>query len=221
MDFFMRRYFMRFATLTLSHKIPTHKETSEINVRVIKYMSKAMRVKDKLIYILTVISICLSSGANAQELTHEDYKLFTLALDIRKINALDIYSHSLTYNTELSEGLIGSTLVLPHKLGNSFEITTQSIFIYIDPVMVNYFSKNDWAFMIGHEFAHLLNANKDIKTIELEKLCDIHGAKYAIGAGYDLKSYLLTLAKFGDNCSPTHGCMIDRLKNLQNHFKVK
>lgn len=172
-------------------------------------------------YILFVILLNLALVANAQDFDHKDYKLFKLALDIRKINALDIYSHSLSYDAELSEGLIGSTLVLPHKIGKSFEISTKSIFIYIDPVMVNFFSTNDWAFMIGHEFSHLLHAGEELDSIKLEKLCDINGAKYAIGAGYDLNTYLVTLEKFGDNCSLTHGCMKDRRKNLQNHFKLK
>jgi len=172
-------------------------------------------------FILYVILLNIALSANAQIFEHKDYKLFKLALDIRKINDLDIYSHSLSYSSELSEGLIGSTLVLPHKIGKSFEISTKSIFIYIDPVMVNYFSTNDWAFMIGHEFSHLLHARDGLDSIELEKLCDINGAKYAIGAGYNLSKYLVTLKKFGDNCSATHGCMKDRLRNLQNHFKLE
>jgi len=172
-------------------------------------------------YILFVILLNLTLLAYAQDFDHKDHKLYKLALDIRKINVLDIYSHSLSYNAELSEGLIGSTLVLPHKIGKSFEISTKSIFIYIDPTMVNFFSKNDWAFMIGHEFAHLLHAGEELDSSKLETLCDINGANYAIRAGYNLNSYLVTLERFGDNCSTTHGCMKDRLKNLQHHFKLK
>lgn len=172
-------------------------------------------------FLLSLILLNIALTVNAQNFEHKDYKLFKLALDIRQLNDLDIYSHSLSYSSELSEGLIGSTLVLPHKIGKSFEISTKSIFIYIDPVMVNYFSTNDWAFMIGHEFSHLLHARDDIDSISLEKLCDVNGAEYAMKAGYDLSKYLVTLKKFGDNCPPTHGCMKDRLKNLQNYFELK
>jgi hypothetical protein len=175
-------------------------------------MTKRIRWAVSLILLL---SPCWGHG---EKYSHEEHELFYLALDIRKASNLDIYSHSLSFNAESSKGFVASKLVLPHRVGDSFRVTTNAIFIYIDPVMVNFFSRNDWAFFIGHEFAHLLLADSELSGSELEMQCDILGAQYAIEAGYRLGPFVETLRKFGSSGCTTHGCPQQRAENLEAYF---
>ncbi len=177
-------------------------------------------LKIKRISLLLVVFI-ISNGLEAKDYSHTEGELFKLALDIRLINKLNIYSHSLSFNSKSSNGFVKSKLVLPHRVGNTFQILTQSLFIYIEPKIVHLFSRNDWAFFIGREFAHLLLANSGVSGKELEMKCDIAGAEYAIGAGYKLQPFLKTLEKFGSSDCNSHGCPNERVKNLKQYFGIE
>jgi hypothetical protein len=65
-------------------------------------------------------------------------------------------------------------------------------------------SANVWAFIVGHELAHLHVRGGG--TPEAEMAADRLGARFARDAGYDAPRYLRFLVDRPNACSPTHGC---------------
>jgi Zn-dependent protease with chaperone function len=94
--------------------------------------------------------------------------------------------------------------------------------IYVDPNKLNTLSPNTWAFIIGHELAHIhlghtMGMNQSVQN---EFDADRWGAMWAYRAGYNVESFLQYMATEPDICTPSHGCWHDRIRNIKNMFGV-
>lgn len=87
--------------------------------------------------------------------------------------------------------------------------------IFVHPARLMDTSRNTWAFWLGHELGHpLIPATGG--SPQAEFLCDEFGAWLAIPTGANLEAYINEYRRRPEIfvCSPTHGCEMDRLKNL-------
>ena len=91
--------------------------------------------------------------------------------------------------------------------------------IFVDPQAMSRHHRTTWAFWLGHELGHPLIPRPG-GTPQAERACDEFGAHLAIAAGYKLDVHLQAMyqAPSIHVCSPTHGCEIDRARNLQQKF---
>jgi hypothetical protein len=145
--------------------------------------------------------------------------LTNLAIAISQVNAyqLDqIASHLLTVN---GIQLQGSIIVNSYQ-ARGFAATTSNgnySVIYVDPNRMRTISANDWAFIIGHELAHLyLGHTWQSPQNELD--ADRYGAYWAYKAGYNVNAYLSFMATEPDVCTASHGCWQNRIRNIMNMF---
>jgi hypothetical protein len=94
--------------------------------------------------------------------------------------------------------------------------------IYIHPVASRKLPPNTWAFIFGHEFAHLVenlgNHSQDNPAIELK--ADIAGARYAMTAGYRIESFLGWILTEPNQETKSHGSLRDRVNSIATHFNV-
>ncbi len=94
--------------------------------------------------------------------------------------------------------------------------------IFIHPVASRRLPPNTWAFLFGHEFAHLVedlgNHSPDNPTTELK--ADIAGARYAMAAGYRIESFLGWVLTEPNQKSKSHGSLRDRVNSIAKHFNV-
>ena len=94
--------------------------------------------------------------------------------------------------------------------------------IFIHPVASRKLPPNTWAFIFGHEFAHLIdnlgNHSQDNPTTELK--ADIAGARYAMAAGYRIESFLGWVLTEPNQESKSHGTLRDRVHSIATHFNV-
>jgi hypothetical protein len=94
--------------------------------------------------------------------------------------------------------------------------------ILIHPVAARKLPPNTWAFIFGHEFAHLVenlgNHSQDNPANELK--ADIAGARYAMAAGYRIESFLGWVLTEPNHQTKSHGSLRDRVQAVAAHFNV-
>lgn len=94
--------------------------------------------------------------------------------------------------------------------------------ITIHPVAARTVPPNTWAFLFGHEFAHLTeNLGPPSQTTPAKELkADIAGARYAMAAGYRLESFLGWVLTEPNQSSGSHGSLNLRVKSIAAHFGI-
>lgn len=94
--------------------------------------------------------------------------------------------------------------------------------ISIHPVAARQVPPNTWAFLFGHEFAHLTeNLGPPSQTTPAKELkADIAGARYAMAAGYRLESFLGWVLTQPNQSSSTHGPLRLRVQAIATHFGI-
>lgn len=94
--------------------------------------------------------------------------------------------------------------------------------IYVHPVAARQVPPNTWAFLFGHEYAHLLEDLGDPSdtTPAKELRADIAGARYAMAAGYRLDSFLGWVLTEPDAASDSHGSLRKRVQAIATHFGI-
>ncbi|PAW75595.1 MAG: hypothetical protein B9S38_01060 [Verrucomicrobiia bacterium Tous-C4TDCM] len=100
--------------------------------------------------------------------------------------------------------------------------TLENCTITLHPVAAQKVPPNTWAFLFGHEFAHLVeslgthsatNPANDLKA-------DIAGARYAMAAGYRIEAFLGWVLTEPDKQTDSHGSLEKRVKAISAHFGV-
>jgi hypothetical protein len=94
--------------------------------------------------------------------------------------------------------------------------------ILIHPVAARKVPPNTWAFIFGHEFAHLVDnlGNHSQNNPANELKADIAGARYAMAAGYRIESFLGWVLAEPAHESTSHGSLRGRVHSIAAHFNV-
>jgi hypothetical protein len=94
--------------------------------------------------------------------------------------------------------------------------------ILIHPVAARKLPPNTWAFIFGHEFAHLVEklGNHSQNNPANELKADIAGARYAMAAGYRIESFLGWVLTEPNQNTKSHGSLRDRVQAIATHFNV-
>jgi hypothetical protein len=94
--------------------------------------------------------------------------------------------------------------------------------IYIHPVAARKVPPNTWAFIFGHEFAHLLeDLGTHSQTSPANELkADIAGARYAMAAGYRIESFLGWVLTEPNQQTDSHGSLHRRVQAISAHFRI-
>lgn len=94
--------------------------------------------------------------------------------------------------------------------------------IFIHPVAARKLPPNTWAFIFGHEFAHLVDhlGNHSQNNPDIELKADIAGARYAMAAGYRIESFLGWVLTESNQDTKSHGSLHDRVYSIAAHFNV-
>lgn len=94
--------------------------------------------------------------------------------------------------------------------------------ISIHPVAARQVPPNTWAFLFGHEFAHLAeNLGAASETTPSKELkADIAGARYAMAAGYRLEAFLGWVLTEPNRTSDSHGSLRKRVQAIAAHFGI-
>lgn len=94
--------------------------------------------------------------------------------------------------------------------------------ITIHPVAARKVPPNTWAFIFGHEFAHLVeNLGTHSQTNPSNELkADIAGARYAMAAGYRIEAFLGWVLTERDQSTDSHGTLRDRVQAIATRFGV-
>lgn len=87
--------------------------------------------------------------------------------------------------------------------------------IFVNPARVMDTSANTWVFWMGHELGHPLIPALG-GSPQAEFACDEFGASLATAIGANLDGYFNEYTRRSEiyACSMTHGCEVDRLKNI-------
>lgn len=154
--------------------------------------------------LLILVAILICSKTYSQVTS---YQLDQMASNILTVNRLQIR---------------GEIIVDPYR-ASGYAATTGgpwNSIIYVDPQKMNTLSPNTWAFIIGHELAHIfLGHTTGInRGVQNEFDADRWGAMWAYRAGYNVDSFLQYMATEPDICTPSHGCWHDRIRNIKNMF---
>lgn len=91
-------------------------------------------------------------------------------------------------------------------------------YIWTDPAAMRRYNLNTWAFFLGHELGHpSLGLGGGPQA---ERRCDEFGAQLAIKLGYDIDEHVTAMLNSPESrvCSPSHGCEIERIRNLATRF---
>ncbi len=95
--------------------------------------------------------------------------------------------------------------------------------ITIHPVAARKVPPNTWAFIFGHEFAHLVTGvgphSPTNPKIELQ--ADIAGARYAMAAGYRLEAFLGWVLTERDQPATSHGSLRGRVQAIAKRFGLR
>ncbi len=94
--------------------------------------------------------------------------------------------------------------------------------IYVHPIAASKVSPNTWAFLFGHEFAHMTESlgNHSTTNPSNERKADIVGARYAMAAGYRIEAFLGWVLTEPDQQTASHGSLNQRVKAISAHFGV-
>jgi len=94
--------------------------------------------------------------------------------------------------------------------------------IFVHPVAARQVPPNTWAFLFGHEFAHLVEEQGDpADTTPAKELeADISGARYAMAAGFRLESFLGWVLTEPDQSSNSHGSLSKRVQSIAARFRI-
>lgn len=94
--------------------------------------------------------------------------------------------------------------------------------ILIHPVAARKLPPNTWAFIFGHEFAHLVEnlGNHSQNNPANELKADIAGARYAMAAGYRIESFLGWVLTEPNQDTKSHGSLHARVHAIATHFNV-
>lgn len=94
--------------------------------------------------------------------------------------------------------------------------------IHLHPLASRKLPPNIWAFIIGHEFAHLVeNLGTHSQTNPTNELkADIAGARYAMAAGYRIEAFLGWVLTEPNHHSKSHGSPHERVYAVASHFRV-
>jgi hypothetical protein len=94
--------------------------------------------------------------------------------------------------------------------------------ILLHPVAARKVPPNTWAFIFGHEFAHLVDdlGNHSQNNPANELKADIAGARYAMAAGYRIESFLGWVLTEPNQASKSHGSLHERVDSIAAHFNV-
>jgi len=95
--------------------------------------------------------------------------------------------------------------------------------ITIHPVAARKVPPNTWAFIFGHEFAHLAaNLGTNSQTNPSNELkADIAGARYAMAAGYRIEAFLGWVLTEQDQSSDSYGTLRERVQAIAARFGVR
>jgi hypothetical protein len=95
--------------------------------------------------------------------------------------------------------------------------------ITIHPVAARTVPPNTWAFLFGHEFAHLVESlGTHSQTNPASELkADIAGARYAMAAGYRIDAFLGWVLTERDQTSDSHGTLRERVQAIAARFGIR
>lgn len=95
--------------------------------------------------------------------------------------------------------------------------------ITVNPTAVRDFPPNTWAFIIGHEMAHAMDARarhgQGRSFKEVEWIADEIGATYAVRAGFQLDAHLGWVFSRPNRGSENYGSEHERAQNLFRRFR--
>jgi hypothetical protein len=94
--------------------------------------------------------------------------------------------------------------------------------IYIHPIAAKKLPANTWAFLFGHEFAHLtehLGAHTETNP-DVELKADITGARYATAAGFRLDAFLGWVLTEPNKTTSSHGTLHQRVDQIAKRFGI-
>ncbi len=94
--------------------------------------------------------------------------------------------------------------------------------ITVHPVAARKVPPNTWAFLFGHEFAHLTEelGVHSATTPAAESKADLVGARYAMAAGYRIEAFLGWVTTERDQPSASHGTLEKRIGKMAAHYGV-
>jgi hypothetical protein len=94
--------------------------------------------------------------------------------------------------------------------------------ITVHPVAARKVPPNTWAFLFGHEFAHLVEelGTHSATNPATELKADIAGARYAMAAGYRIEAFLGWVLTEPNKETATHGSLEKRVRAISAHFRV-
>jgi len=100
--------------------------------------------------------------------------------------------------------------------------TLENCTITLHPVAAQKVPPNTWAFLFGHEFAHLVESlgTHSATNPANELKADIAGARYAMAAGYRIEAFLGWVLTETDKETNSHGSLEKRVKAIAAHFGV-
>ena len=94
--------------------------------------------------------------------------------------------------------------------------------IFIHPIAAKKLPANTWAFLFGHEFAHLtehLGAHTETNP-DVELKADIAGARFATAAGFRLDSFLGWVLTEPNKQTSSHGSLHRRVDQIAKRFGI-
>ncbi|MCW1925797.1 hypothetical protein OKA05_24780 [Luteolibacter arcticus] len=95
--------------------------------------------------------------------------------------------------------------------------------IFIHPIAAKKLPANTWAFLFGHEFAHMteqLGAHTDTNP-DVELKADIAGARYAMAAGFRLDSFLGWVLTEPNKETSSHGSLHRRVESIAKRLGIR
>ena len=100
--------------------------------------------------------------------------------------------------------------------------TLENCTITLHPVAAQKVPPNTWAFLFGHEFAHLVESlgTHSATNPANELKADIAGARYAMAAGYRIEAFLGWVLTEPDKETNSHGSLENRVKAISAHFGI-
>jgi len=94
--------------------------------------------------------------------------------------------------------------------------------LYIEAAAMDTESVNDWAFILGHELAHVIEGHIDLAGPAVpsqEMTADVLGATLAMAIGADLVASIQRSLELNE-CSISHGCDVERAYVLVEVFEL-